>query len=635
MSYIIDGKKLVSYVDDDQLDVVVPKGIETIGREAFEGSNVRSVSLPDSVKIIDYYAFSSCKDLHYIHLGCNVEHIMDSAFEGCQNLRTINIPDSVKEIGYNALKDCLSLETVSFVSESSMETICSGAFKGCRCLKHIELPDSISYIGKECFKGCKNLTGTIVIPEKCRIVDKETFSECLRINAVVLPPSLKGIGAFAFFGCRGLSSITIPGSAETIGFGAFEDCKELKTADIKKGVNYISDFAFSDCISLECLIIADSVIKIGKLAFSYCEKLSELIIPHGVERIDDGAFEKCIHLKSVALPDSIIQIGMHAFCDCINLMNMRLPKGLTRFGQGAFDGTAWLEVQRNENPMVIINDIIIDGKTCSGDIIIGGVSRIADRAFQGSKIKSISFLSGVQFIGNRSFDGCKSLKRITFPDSIIEIGSGAFKNCGLEVVSIPDNLVVNIFKRQNDYLKDITYEAWFDGNSMLTNIEITHRENEKIRYDSIDGAVYELDDNGQPTALIICPPGKSELYIPNGVTSITENAFFSCEFMACLHLPLTLKFENTKWYERLPPLTYNTPEYITNTALYKVLKTLSFKSAHEKEFNSRTFEEYEMHPVTKEVTFYCSRESEAYQFAKDNHINVVIEENSSDNNTEN
>lgn len=852
MSYIVDGKKLVSYVDDDQLDVVVPKGIETIGREAFEDSNVRSVSLPDSVRKIDYFAFSSCKNLREIRFGCNTKLILDSAFERCQNLRTIDIPATVEEIGFNAFKDCSALETVSISSESSMKTICSGAFKGCSNLKHIDLPTSISYIGKECFKGCKNLTGTIVIPEKCRIVDKETFSECLRINAIVLPPSLKGIGAFAFFGCRGLSSITIPGSVKIIGSNAFHLCDGLETVIIQKGVQVIGNNAFLLCQSLENINIPDSIKDIGMYAFEYCRylehielpfiskirrglflssglrsivipesvteiekfafsscmlesivlhngvksigegafrdcrlltsikiprsvesigfsvfadcdrlsevvlaeglkeierfafvnctslkritlpgtlefispnsfdgdleleeicvngysmyytskdgvlyrskreylvrcppakkevtipdtvigfsndafracrqiknisipasvgtldtksfsscqnleyitvdennksycavagllynkektslifcppkiKIKEISIPDTVKRIEDHAFERCRLIRSVILPDGLEYIGHSAFRGCTDLVDIIIPESVSVFGGFAFEETAWLTVQRKENPMVIINHIIVDGRACSGDITIRDASRIGDLAFHNSAIKSITFSQEVHFIGDGAFTGCRKLERQILPESILEIGDKAFQKCsGLKKVTMHEDML---------WLED--HNGWFDDDIRLSDIEVTHSAN-RIKYDSVDGAVYELDDNGQPAELIICPPGKRELYIPKGVKSIAKNAFCSCVYFADLHLPDSLSFKNAVWYDKL----------------------CESKKKGGMLFVSKDEEEHGVELLIP-VTFYCRNNSEAYLFAKENHINVVIEENSSDNNTEN
>ena len=50
-------------------------------------------------------------------------------------------------------------------------------------------------------------------------------------------------------------------------------------------------------------------------------------------------------------------------------------------GTLAFDGTPWLEAKQAENPLVIVNHILINGKACTGAVIIpDGVTSIGEDA---------------------------------------------------------------------------------------------------------------------------------------------------------------------------------------------------------------------------------------------------------------
>ena len=71
------------------------------------------------------------------------------------------------------------------------------------------------------------------------------------------------------------------------------------------------------------------------------QDIEKIILENGVTSIGDGAFSSCKSLTSVIIPDSVTSVGMYAF-----------------------DGTAWLENKRTENPLVIVNGILIDGTTC-------------------------------------------------------------------------------------------------------------------------------------------------------------------------------------------------------------------------------------------------------------------------------
>lgn len=61
---------------------------------------------------------------------------------------------------------------------------------------------------------------------------------------------MTSIGATAFYGCTGLTSITIPDSVTSIEWLAFGGCKGLTSVTIGNGVTSIGDYAFSGCTGL-------------------------------------------------------------------------------------------------------------------------------------------------------------------------------------------------------------------------------------------------------------------------------------------------------------------------------------------------------------------------------------------------
>lgn len=85
---------------------------------------------------------------------------------------------------------------------------------------------------------------------------------------VVIPDSVKEIGSYAFYGCRGLTSINIPDSVEVIGNDAFSDCISLTSVNIPDSVTKICGWAFYCCSGLTAINIPNSVTEIGYSAFS-------------------------------------------------------------------------------------------------------------------------------------------------------------------------------------------------------------------------------------------------------------------------------------------------------------------------------------------------------------------------------
>ena len=95
---------------------------------------------------------------------------------------------------------------------------------------------------------------------------------------------------------------------------------------------------------------------------------------------------------------------------------------ITSIGEDALYGTLWFEAKKKEKPLVIVNNILIDGRACSG---------------------AVDIPYGVISIGEYAFGGCISLESITIPDSVARIGYCAFSSCtNLESVILPDGIKI-------------------------------------------------------------------------------------------------------------------------------------------------------------------------------------------------
>lgn len=210
--------------------MVLPEGLERIGRSAFYQSVVYSVSIPGSCKEIGDYAFFECAGLggisvmtngtkietvqHTLTLNEGIETIGTRAFFGCINLVDVKIPNSVKEMGTRAFYGCKSLETVKI--GRGLKTVPAFAFYGCLGLKTLEISNGVETIGKWAFRSCENLTD-VVLGDTVSTIERFAFADCVKLNGIVLPESLTKLEAFAFRNNDGTKAVIIPGGISELG----------------------------------------------------------------------------------------------------------------------------------------------------------------------------------------------------------------------------------------------------------------------------------------------------------------------------------------------------------------------------------------------------------------------------------
>ena len=210
------------------------------------------------------------------------------------------------------------------------------------------IPSTVTYqgvkyyvvaIGDYAFEGCVGLT-SVTIPEGVTHIGGSAFSSCSSLTSIIIPNSVTKIGSFAFSGCIDLPNLTIPSSVTSIGDYAFIGMSLYEDhSHWENGCLYIDD----------CLIAVDKDAMIGDYAikehtrliadyaFKGCEELTSVTIPEGVTHIGDYAFDACASLTSVTIPNSVMIIGMGAFNECIGLTSVTIPNSVTTIGKYAFD----------------------------------------------------------------------------------------------------------------------------------------------------------------------------------------------------------------------------------------------------------------------------------------------------------
>ena len=186
----------------------------------------------------------------------------------------------------------------------------------------VTIPSSVTYNGTTysvtsiiyyAFYGCTGLT-SITIPNSVTSIGSSAFSGCTGLTSITIPNSVTSIGSSAFYGCSSLTSITIPNSVTSIGSSAFYSCSSLASITIPNNVTSIGSYAFYNCSRL-----TSPVYNAHCFAYMPTSYSGAYTIPEGIKQIAGGAFHNCTGLTSITIPNSVASIGDYAFYGCSGL----------------------------------------------------------------------------------------------------------------------------------------------------------------------------------------------------------------------------------------------------------------------------------------------------------------------------
>lgn len=157
-----------AFAKDDQgsiTDIVLPKYLVEIGEDAFRGSDIASVEMPNTVKRLGVHAFADCKNLKNVTLSSSLTLIPMGAFSGCEALEELQVPASVKKIADLAF-EASGLKEMEL--PMGVEMVGAGAFFNCQQLEKLAFPNSLKRLGVCCFLYCNKLKSLTLPDQKPR-----------------------------------------------------------------------------------------------------------------------------------------------------------------------------------------------------------------------------------------------------------------------------------------------------------------------------------------------------------------------------------------------------------------------------------------------------------------------------------
>ena len=298
----------------------------------------------------------------------------------------------------------------------------------------------------------------------------------------------------------------------------FQGNKTIENVKILAPLDYIVQNAFKDCTSLKSAEFADTI------NFTYF-----------------SVFENCTSLESVKLPDKLTRLNSDYFKGCTKLSDITFPSAITSIPGSALEDTKWLADRRKESSLVLVNGILVDGKTYKDAelTIPSNVKAISSYAFSGNKnLVSVNIPSTVSSIGEFAFDHCENLEKAVINCKVKQLSSTfnwckKLKNVTLcEGIEVLQNYVFGRCESLKSIklpstIKEIGFEAFY----YCSNLEQINLPNglETIGYHAF-GSCYKLEKISLPQSMrsigigAFKYSGLSELYIPANVEKIQDEA---------------------------------------------------------------------------------------------------------------
>ncbi len=547
----------------------ITDGTRVIAGGALQGNhNLTSVTIPNSVTIID-----------------------EQAFYLCDQLTQVTIPAAAKEIGFMAFSECSSLTSITVLA-TIPPVITTSTFEGIKPSVRVTVPESskAAYMADKKWKRLlelssgkisgtigseQNLTWTLTFADSTitlsgtgemdYISDEDSWEiYSSYIAKAIIEEGVTSINGSAFDFHDNLRSVTIPNSVTHIGSGAFsgsalsydennwangglyidhclvttnyEQIAETGNFTVIEGTRLIADRILSNNTSLTSITIPNSVTHIGNNILERCENLTSIhVLAVTPPVITPSTFEGVNAGIQVSIPE-----GSTALYEADTNW-----KNFLQFCSGIISGTCGANLTWTLT--LADNTLTISG---TGDMYnyLWGANPLPWEQYR-SYINTVNIAEGVTSISGGAFSN-SNLNSINIPNSINKIGESAF--VGTQLYYDDSN-----WSNGALYIDNCLIAA---NSEAIGNYAIA--EGTRIIADAAFNSYYEYDLlTGISLPNSVTHIGKSAFYnrnitkvtIGSGTQSIGEDAFSWCENLSEINIAATTP----------PVIAANTFQYIS------------------------------------------------------------------------
>ena len=345
------------------------------------------------------------------------------------------------------------------------------------------------------------------------IAEKVFDEKKQELTKVTILANIKEIGDYLFKGCAKLEEVVFPNSLEKLGRESFKGCVKLANVEFNENLKEIGYYAFQECISLKSIHFPLKTNLIMDGAFMECTALESITFEDGESSqqcsLYNTAFEGCTSLKSVVFPAvRYVYVEGGAFQGCTSLTEFRLAGESSNLS--VFDGCLYDNVREgfDKEPS---KELVACPAGKTEVRFLEGVASIRGAAFAKSKLTSVEIPDTVTEIGAGAFTLCEALTKAVLPKNLKTISSTLFCYTAITEIKIPETV-------------DNIGSYAFDGCTGLKTVTIPGKAL----------AVWNEAFRG-------CT-GLESVYLQEGVERIDSRAFEGCTSLKTLVIPESVNF---------------------------------------------------------------------------------------------